>query len=102
MRPKGRDLKPHQVLAMVESDKDHCEHEGRPVGVYRRDDGEAYALGFREDVNLWKGCGYRSMGTVAFIRDRMGEAQEEGVHEESVTWFLLNDVERGEAPEESS
>ena len=34
------------------------------------------------------------MGTVAFIRDRMTEAQEEGVQEESVTWFLLKDVER--------
>jgi hypothetical protein len=79
---------------MVESGEDHAQHEGRPAIVYRRDDGEAYALGFREDVNLWKGRGYRPMGTVAFIRDRMAAAEEEGVQEESVTWFLLKDVER--------
>ena len=94
MRPTGYDLRPHQVLDMVHGDTDHSRQKRRPMIVYRRDDGEAYALGFREDVNLWKGRGYRSMGTVAFIRDRMAEAQEEGVQEESVTWFLLNDVGR--------
>ena len=50
-------------------------------------------MGSREDVNLWKGCGYRPHGDRAFIRDRMAEALEEGMQEESVTRFLPNDVE---------
>ena len=96
MRPQGRDLKPHTVLAMVESDRDHSVHEGRPVSVYRHETGEAYALGFSEESTLWAHPGYSPMGTVAFIRDQMAAAQEVGLKEDSVPWYLLNDVEREE------
>ena len=78
MRPQGRDLDPHQVLAMVESDTDHSEHEGRPISAYRRDDGKAYALGSREESRLWAQAGYRPMGTVASISEQMVAAQGKG------------------------
>ena len=62
MRPAGRDLSPRQVLDTVQSGADHSQHEGRPVSLYLCDGGVAYAQGFRQDVNLSKGCGYRPMG----------------------------------------
>ena len=81
MRPAGRDLRPHQVLEMVESGPDNSQHEGRPITVYRRDDGEAYALGLREDVNLAEAgqSGRRHQGRSAvLILDGAWDPEQQG------------------------
>ena len=54
--------------------------------MYRRDGGKTYALGFRQEFHLWAQAGYRPMGTVVFIRERMQVAQEKGVKEDSIPW----------------
>ena len=62
--------------------------------VYRRTDGCVYFLGLKEDRLLWKECGYQYMGPMPFIRKRMEHAEEVGVRELSIPWYLLTDVEK--------
>jgi len=86
--PQGRLLAPEMVLTMVQADGDV-----RGV-VYRRDDGRQYALGLKDDRLLWRDGGYRTMGSIPFIRDRYATAERTGVREKSLVWYLLTDVER--------
>lgn len=97
MLPQGQQVTPERVLELVESDEDASELEGRPVAVYRRQDGQVYFLGLRDDMPQWKQRGFSCMGPVAFLRKRMETAQTTGVQDDSVAWFLLTDVEREEA-----
>ena len=90
MEPQGRHLTARQVLRMVETGED----PDRGV-LYRRQDGRIYGL--KHDRPLWRECGYRYMGSIPFVRQRVKAARKLDVREESIAWYLLTDVERQEA-----
>jgi hypothetical protein len=68
--PQGKGLTPHEAMSIATGD-------GEPPSVlYRRGDGEVYFLGLKADRCRWKQRGFRFMGSVPAIRQRLAEAGE--------------------------
>ena len=94
MLTRGWLLTPQQVLKFVEDEEDPSESDEPAVGLYRRKDGRAYALGLREDRLSWLSCRFQSMGSLALVRRQREIAQREGIRKRSLFRYLLTDVER--------
>ncbi len=86
--PPGIFLSPQKVLHQVETDA----HTEGPF--YRHRTGRLYAVGLREDRDLWKQAGFQLMGSVALLRRMFEVAQHQGVRDKSLVWYLLSDVEQ--------